>query len=87
MVNTVKKFIFLLLLVIPLICFADERKDLEAELKYQKEHLAKLQEEFEKVKLDAQITQARIIDIDKKLKETDKKEMENKKGEKNKDIN
>jgi len=87
MVNTVKRLIIVLLCLIPLICFADERKDLEAELKYQKEHLAKLQEEFEKVKLDAQITQARIIDIDKKLKETDKKEMENKKGEKNKDIN
>ena len=82
-----KRLIIVLLCLIPLICFADERKDLEAELKYQKEHLAKLQEEFEKVKLDAQITQARIIDIDKKLKETDKKEMENKKGEKNKDIN
>ena len=78
MVNTVKKFIFLLLLVIPLICFADERKDLEAELKYQKEHLLRLQEEFEKVKLDAQITQAQIASINKKLEEINKKEKEEK---------
>lgn len=85
MVNTVKKFIFLLLLVIPLICFADERKDLEAELKYQKEHLFRLQEEFEKVRLDAQITQAQIASINKKLEEINKKEKEEKNENKDTD--
>jgi len=75
-----KRLIFIILiLVFPLICFADEKKDLEAELKYQKEHLAKLQEEFEKVKLDARLTQAQIAIISKRLEEINKKEKEDKK--------
>ena len=81
-----KRLIFIILiLVFPLICFADEKKDLEAELKYQKEHLAKLQEEFEKVKLDAQITQAQIASINKKLEEINKKEKEEKNENKDTD--
>jgi len=80
-----KKFIFLLLLVIPLICFADEKKDLEAELKYQKEHLERLQEEFDKVRFDAQLTKIQIDNINIKLEEINRKEKEEKKGE-NKDV-
>ena len=85
MVNTVKRLIIVLLCLIPLICFANEKKDLEAELKYQKEHLAKLQEEFEKVKLDAQITQAQITSLNKKLEEINKKEKEEKNENKDTD--
>ena len=73
----------ILILIFPLICFADEKKDLEAELKYQKEHLAKLQEEFEKVKLDAQLTQTQITDISKKLEDINEKEKDEKKDDKN----